>query len=442
MCIFSNIILILYFAQKNISQEKNMKKSTKILLSVIIGVLVIALGIGAAMLIRLKKLEETGIKVIDIRKPEVSDDSNFINVAIYPYVPNLPDMEKKCEAMFKKINPDVTLNFVDWDCYASTDPENIDVFMYDAIYLDCLYEKGYLSELNLSDYSDMDLVMPFALEDTAITVDGESKTFGIPNLLCSTFLFYRKDDAELADASNIFEIYDAIGKAPAGRMLHKGKGLLMNYLDEYPYYYIEAMRDDMGPDGDPASIEGRVDDPEALRSLNAIAKMGGKSMVEELALVYRFSSGYNKAEKFSEGYGRAFIGFSENYSFMGDNKDNIDVKMFSFSDKENVATFYTDLVSINSSVTDEKKRENCKQLVNLLTCREYVESIGTIEDKAAYLLPAREVSYGVYAEKYPLYTRLLEQISAADKHVERYGSWSEEYIWGLYETLPPMVHWQ
>ena len=317
-----------------------MKKRAKIWLAVIlIVVIILAGGVITLSLIRQKNME-AGSSSFTARRPVINDDPNFINVAIYPYVPNQGYMEKLCAEMFKKIAPDVTLNFVDWDCYINNTPNDIDVFMYDALSLETLYENGYLSELDPADYDGIDDIMPFALEDTLIDVDGEKKTFCIPNLLCSSFLIYHDGDEELENVNNIDELYDVIGDTNGFLRPPKSKGLIANFTFNYAYFYMEALEDAENPEN--RDIFARKDQlvPEGVESVSKLAKMCGRSQVNESALLTWLRGTFTKAKWFRDGYGRALYGDSEAMSKLGDQVKDVHIKLISMGKGENNPRFY------------------------------------------------------------------------------------------------------
>lgn len=412
-----------------------MKKRTKIWLTVILIVAVIlAGGVMTLSLIRQKNME-AGSSKLTARRPAINDEPNFINVAIYPYVPNQGYMEKLCAEMFKKIAPDVTLNFVDWDCYINNTPNDIDVFMYDALSLETLYENGYLSELDLADYDGMDDIMPFALEDTLIDVDGEKKTFCIPNLLCSSFLIYYDGDEEVENANNIDELYDVIGDTNGFFRPPKNRGLITNFSFNYAYFYMEALEDAEDPEN--RDIFAHKDQlvPEAVESVSKLAKMCGKSQVRESALLTWLRGTFAKAEWFRDGYGRALYGDSEAMSKLGDKVKDVNIRLISMGKGENNPEFYADLLSINTSVTDPRKKENCRKLVDMLASHDYIYEVSLNDGSPAYLLPARESMYDELAQKYPMYREIKDELDRWDKHVRRYGSWFYDFINHVFDTL-------
>ena len=413
-----------------------MKKKTKVILGVVIAVALIAAAIvGVVSHTISKNAEQVGIAKLDVRRPIVSDDPNLLNVALYPYVPDVGFMEEKCAEMFAGIAPGVKLNFVDWDCYSTNDVSNIDVFMYDSLFLDELYEQGSLQKLDLADFSNTDGLMDFILDDTAFDENGEKAYYAIPDMICSTFLIYKADDQEMAAVENIDDLYQLIGDVEHNGGSMKTDCLVTKFIDSYPYYYVDSLLDDKDPDIQDLAKHKDEILPNGTEHLSQIARMSGKEQVEQSDFDFWMEGEFGKAEVFGKGYGRALFDYSEGMSSCQDHIDDIDLKLISLGSGENETFFYTDLLSINSSVTDPKKFENCQKLLDLLQSEEYIYQIGCGEGYPSYLLPARDNCYDRLAKQYPMYAEIDRELDQADKHVARYGTWFRDYINNLYDVL-------
>lgn len=415
--------------------HKNRKKTVKIILIIVIIIAVIAAIGGILFAIKMKRNADNGTAAFNARYAVVKDDPKFINVSVFPYVPNLQLMEKTAERMFKEIEPDVQLNFVDWDCYMSTEPDNIDVFMYDVMYLDTLYENGYLSDIDFSNFKDVDDIADFAIRDTMIEEGGVKKTVGVPFLLCSDFLIYREDDKEMASVENVYDLYEIIGDGEYG----KNTGLLNNFLDNYPYYYLAAIHDDKDPED--RDVYKNIDKPneQAENTIKMLARMIGKKEAHQSEFSRWINGDFAKPDLFGRGYGRVYYGYSEGLSNMQNVIDNMNVKFISLGDGPDSTEFYADLVSINTSVTDPEKRKYCEELTELLTSHDYIYEIGLNEGSPAYLLPARLSIFDELAVNYPMYTELKEQLDKSDKHISRYGTWFFDYVNYLFDYLAKYI---
>lgn len=72
-------------------------------------------------------------------------DTKVLTVGLFRYVPDIKAFETALTAQWKNIEPDVTLRFVDWDCYFE-EPKS-DVFVFDGLYAPQYIEKGLLYPL-------------------------------------------------------------------------------------------------------------------------------------------------------------------------------------------------------------------------------------------------------------------------------------------------------
>lgn len=127
-----------------------------------------------------------------------------LRVALYPYVPNRLALFQKIEAAFESRNPGINLELIDdtsllWDYYSGgLQATNADVYEVDTILLSDLINKGKISEISLP--SD-----PFT-EEAVEAVTRNGKVYGVPHWLCGNFLFYKKGDTEIENASTWLEL--------------------------------------------------------------------------------------------------------------------------------------------------------------------------------------------------------------------------------------------
>ncbi len=105
-----------------------------------------------------------------LRLPRPSTTTEpVLNVAIYPYLPRPLQFEDAIRAQWQAVRPDgPELNFVDYDCYSADPPSTLDVFTFDAIFINHFQTAGYL--LPISEPLDGDF-MDFA--QRAVTVEGQ-----------------------------------------------------------------------------------------------------------------------------------------------------------------------------------------------------------------------------------------------------------------------------
>ncbi len=69
-----------------------------------------------------------------------------LNVSLYKTLPDYASFERTVEECWKEKHPDVELNFVDWDCYSGSVPEDLDVFVFDVMSLDAAAVNAKISD--------------------------------------------------------------------------------------------------------------------------------------------------------------------------------------------------------------------------------------------------------------------------------------------------------
>lgn len=145
------------------------------------------------------------------------------------------------------------------------------------------------------------------------------------------------------------------------------------------------------------------------------------------------NSPYIFGEWFTDGVGRAFIGFSEAMSVMGDSTDEIDFHLYSMTEEPNIPLFYMDAASVNANISQEK-RALAIELLNLITGTDILvraSSPNEPDQSHQYLLSARKSFYDIMEKKDPIYTELQTFVSSPDNHI---FSARNEDLAALYDT--------
>lgn len=361
------------------------------------------------LIVSLCLLLSLGIYKTGFLKKRSTPDPITLNVSLYKYLPHYDSFEKTVEDCWNEKHPDVKLNFVDWDCYSRTLPEDLDVFVFDAISLDSFAEKGYLLALSEEDIQDYDDLIPSFTE--GCRVNGE--IYAVPQLLCTDLLYTRKDDAELKNADSINDLFDAFDDP--GLLLDKSSSCTMylqalvdckqQYMDQYP------------------PIEAETLSPEAVDSLETIRKMhltDPEYMPEKRDRFYY-------AKKFAGGMGRAYIGYSEAMDMMDESASEMDFRLFSMTDDENIPVFYMDAAAVSAKIGDEKKAA-ALELLNMITSKETLVRASITNGDPSYLLLARRSAYDTLASDYPIYKELKNVALVPDAHVFRIRPDGDEYL--------------
>ena len=273
-------------------------------------------------------------------KNEVPDAGNplTLNVSLYKIVPDYDSFERTAKECRKEKYPEVKLNFVGRDCYSGAVPDDLDVFVFDSMSLDTFARKGSLLNLPEEEIQDYDDLIPSFVEGSRVN----GVMYVVPQILCTDLLYTRKADDDLRNVQNIKELHDALGdsgllpekSSPAGRVVMYLQALV-DEAQRYTGHY-------------PAIEEGKLSSG-AVASLELISDMyqaDAEGMTED-------SGRYYYARRFAEGTGKAYIGYSEAINVMGESASDMDFRLFSMTDDEDIPVFYVDAAAVNAKVSDE-----------------------------------------------------------------------------------------
>lgn len=352
------------------------------------------------LIISLCLLVSLGIYKTGFFKKTSISDPITLNVSLYKNIPHYDSFEKTIVECWSEKHPDVKLNFADWDCYSRTLPEDLDVFVFDSISLDFLSEKGCLlplSEENIADYND--LIPSFA---EGCRVNGQ--IYAVPQLLCTELLYTRKNDADLKNADNIHDLFAALDEP--GLLYDKTSTCTMylqalvdceqQYMDQYP------------------PIEAETLSSEAVDSLEKIRKMH----LTDPERVPVKGDRFYYARKFAEGMGRAYIGYSESMDIMGESASEMNFRLFSMTDDDNIPVFYMDAAAVSAKISDVKKAL-ALDLLNMITNKDTLVRVSMNDGNPRYLLLARHSAYDTLTSDYPIYKEMKKVALVPDAHVFR-----------------------
>ena len=338
-----------------------------------------------------------------------------LRLSLYELVPDQDRFVTAIGNEWNKRHPDIPLEFVDWDCYSGELPDDLDVFVYDAIFFYPFLEQGRLLPLTADEIENREDLFAYALD--AAAVDG--RFYGIPQMLCSDFLFTRKDDTEMAEIDSIPELYEVLGKVDANKAFpSENEGLLINITDDAAMniMYIQALADaeqtvdraELFPiDPDHLSAEA-VDSITMIRDMAGIAQMPWTPEDSSLP--------FNSGKAFMEGIGRAYINVSESMARMGDEAQNMDVRLFSMTDDNDIPLFFADYASVSANISEDKK-DLAIELVNVITGTEVMVnalSPAVSGQTYQYLLPARKSVFDAVSETDQLYAQFRDIVTNSD----------------------------
>ena len=305
-------------------------------------------------------------------------------ITIYYYY-DFTDTDLFClllEKQFRETGHQRQLRFINWNCYKKEPGRDGDLFMYDAVAMTALADKGYIHEL--PDVIATDDMFTWTIDKSLV----RKKRYGIPLMICANALICRKQDDQ--EIHNIMDLHE-----PAAVPL---KTMLM-------YYYLQAFCNYQDNSG--RSLE-------VMRHLTEL--MGDDVDLEETSL-----AAYDGIRKFNEGECRYFIGFTESMRLF--KPDDYVVRFANFSDNEEdqMPLFMVDYASIGNHVAEEKMLD-CLDLIEIMSDPEFIYKLCTANGEIQYMLPACRSVYPRLAELDPLYDSFYEMLAKDENGVFRYGA--------------------
>jgi len=362
-----------------------------------------------------------------------------LDVGLYYYVPRLEQFKTTIQKQWSQKHPHVKLNFQDWwKGGYENEPTSLDVFVFDAAYLDDYIYKGYLLPLRQNEIKKFDDLLSYAKE--GVKKESTNEYFGIPQIGCGTLLFYRKTDVKLKSAKTLSDITNTLGQCTYETVLPpKGKGLMMDFSSKTTNgdYYLEATQDIYGKYtiNPPKAPTQKLLNPWSINNISLLR--------QNTSVKHATNEKINRAKKFSQGYGRAYVGYSESMSSLDQKtRDEIEFKYLPFSDNNNVHLFYSDIAGINPKVIDKDMKEYAVELLNMLTStKTFVEAVSatSAHPVAQYLLPVRHNTFKELSKKYPLYDKLYDLITLNDPKLFRIGVGANQWLEDNKESITQQI---
>ncbi len=373
---------------------------------------------------------------LNVKAFEPNKSSETLNVALYGYVPDSIRFKKVVQNEWNKKEPNIKLNFVDWDCYSEDPPKDLDVFVFDAIYLSRFIKQGYLSEISKEDIKNKNDIIPFAME--GCTEKGSA--YAIPQIICTNLLYSRKGDMDIEKVNSVFDLYNKLGKNKSEDIIPAdNKGLLIDMSGgtSKVCMYLDSLIDTTQEYTQFSSLPNVNEiDADSTRSLSLLQSMAGK---EQANYWPENNDAYIRAKWFMNGKGRAYIGYTEAMSNMKEFVNDINFKTISLSRNSDIPIFYGDVVGINSSITNSYKKEKAIELANIVADEKtMVNAVSPDENNKypQYLLPARKSVYHDLESKYPVYGNLYKIANKSNNKLFRVGPDIREWLKEAKKVIP------
>lgn len=365
----------------------------------------------------------------------ISAWAETLKVGLYPYVPRVGQFEKALEAKWAELDTGIDLEIITdpnvWDGGYDKMPTGLDVFVFDALFLNKYRTAGLLESLESDDINPdgLDDFLPYAIEGVK---NSTTTTYaGIPMFACTNVLFY-KDSLGIEKANTFDEVRNIVktcqftGRVP-GQSPHNGMMLDISGKTTNATYYVvtQYAMNGIYPFPEPASINSEVTN--RLRTL--------MTMSSYLNCTNGNLPPYQRGIWFGQGYGNSFVGFTE--SMWGMAKGNNDELPTDFGFKLlplwNVGettnpVFYVDVIGVNANSHDVA---NAKKLAALLGSKDVVVdgSTGVKQPDRVpqYLLLTLKSAYDALAKLYPVYNEM--KTMASNPNIKMFTLSDELYGW-------------
>lgn len=313
---------------------------------------------------------------------------------------------------WNQIQPQVSLNFVYYDCYKAAPDPNIDVFAFDCIFADDFAEQGVVDPIDWSAVFDPGDLFPFAVQ----CADLDSKlAVGIPYLGCTNVLFYRAGDPGLDNTNplGVDDLAQILGPATyPGPAPPPKTGLIMDLGGKTTdaCIYANLVRQEQQswwPTPFPTTLPPNLD-PEAMSLMRAYATMVGRA-----GATWKDDSGHDRTNWFQTGLGRASVGLTETMSAWPPGfLDLIKFRPMPTAAKGNATKLlcFADALGIRKNLGD--KRDLAIQLANTVASVPVLLAALNPSPTPQYLIPARQSVMSQLLRTLPKYQAISDLLAS------------------------------
>jgi len=321
-----------------------------------------------------------------------ADPVDTIRIAMFRDVPNRELYQQKIAERWAAGGHTSKLEFTVWVCYDELPPADCDLFCYDAITYHALLDAGLLAPLeNVPEDVSFSWVTDLGENDGSV--------YGVPFLLCSDYLVYRRHNEEMSKAETIFDISSSLD-TPLRDMAF--------------YYYVENMLT-AGSEGDivdtdPAQLEDRFMEP-----LYQMASAIGKAQFAQSTF-----ADYNGTKEYLNGDVDGLYVFSETAKDVADAAAESDIRRISLMREPIREAWPVDLISVRSSAGKEKQ-VLLEQLITVMTDADLQYDYITADNPYTCGMPANKEAFRRLAEESEFYRFLYDDASKETNTPDLYG---------------------
>jgi len=332
-----------------------------------------------------------------------------LTVALYPYVPRPAQFETAIRAAWTQIQPNVQLNFIDdlsvWNGgYDTNPPPQADVYVFDAMYFEQFRANNFLVSMAPNEIQNAADFLSYARD--AVIVGGNY--YAIPQLGCANILFYNVNDAPVANATTLDKLKTALNQCTfTSEIPPDRRGLMLDMAGRTTNatLYLDIAHSENGiyPLPQPAQPNASyIVDQKTILNVSSYEDITSQN-----------PNAYVRGVWYSQGYGRAFMGFTETMSNMTPAAlSSVGFKVMPLSNTTgNRALFYVDAVGINTTSVQRGTRNLAVQLGNLIASTAVVVASFEAPQAGAnpqYLMSVRHSAFQSLGQRYPIYQQMYQ----------------------------------
>ena len=364
-----------------------------------------------------------------------------LKVALYPYVPRIDQFKSVISVSWKSVHPEVEITWAEgWDGGYSNNPQDdYDLFVFDATYLTYFKNQGWLIGLDKSQIDNFDDFLSFSINGML----KDDKYWAIPQLGCTEYLIYKKDDQPLHKAYSMSEVVAALGRCTYhGELPPEATGLMIDFSGgtTNAIYYVKSLEEIT--DNFPVPL------PEDKSHINIDAINNLRTILATASLRNAWYSGqsYQRGLWYGQNHGRAYVGFSESLTQVpAEQLTNLVMKVMPWADNpEGVKDplFYCDVIGINPKTSERGTTALAIELANLMASTQVIVDCfkSTGSEGPQYLTPVRNSAMDQLVKIYPAYTTIQNAVKdSGDPILLDLGKDARTWIANMKDTIKHMV---
>lgn len=343
--------------------------------------------------------------LIPLSKATATNGPQSLTVGLYPYVPRLDQFQTAIRQQWALVEPGVSLNFLteeQWDGgYSDDPPQDADVYVFDGMFFEYFRAQGWLEPLAAGEIQNLGDFIDYAISGVKV----ENQFYAIPLLGCANILFYQKSDAALANATTLSEVHNALSQCTYTSEIPPDiRGLMVDLAGgtSNATMYLDTEHAITGVYPLPLPQNQSQIDPNAMANVKLLLRMAsfwnGTTDLEDQ---------YGRAAWFNQGYGRAYVGFTESMSAMSaDMRSQVGFKVMPLADVDNRPLFYADVIGVNTTTIGRGTRALAVKLANVMAASStVVASIGpdSANPYPQYLMATRPSIFQSLGQQFPIY---------------------------------------